>query len=70
MSMTRSQRRFGETRLVLRTSDIVQFANAFLPAITKRRDPDISPLFADLHGLCPALFTVGTPDALLDDTLR
>jgi acetyl esterase/lipase len=69
MSMTPSQRRFGETRLVLRTSDIVQFANAYLPAITERRDPDISPLFADLHGLCPALFTVGTADALLDDTL-
>jgi acetyl esterase len=69
MSMTPSQRRFGETRLVLRTSDIVQFANAFLPAITERRDPDISPLFADLKGLCPALFTVGTADALLDDTL-
>jgi acetyl esterase len=69
MSMTPSQRRFGETRLVLRTSDIVQFANAFLPTITDRRDPDISPLFADLHGLCPALFSVGTADGLLDDTL-
>jgi acetyl esterase len=69
MSMTPSQRQFGETRLVLRTSDIVQFANAFLPAITDRRDPDISPLFADLKGLCPALFSVGTSDALLDDTL-
>jgi acetyl esterase/lipase len=31
--------------------------------------PDISPLFADLKGLCPALFSVGTADALLDDTL-
>ena len=69
MSMTPSQRQFGETRLVLRTSDIVQFANAFLPTVTERRDPDISPLFADLRGLCPALFSVGTADALLDDTL-
>jgi acetyl esterase/lipase len=69
LSLTPSQRRFGETRLVLRTSDIVQFANAFLPAITERRDPDISPLYADLRGLCPALFSVGTADALLDDTL-
>ena len=69
MSMTPSQRQFGETRLVLRTSDIVQFANAFLRAITERRDPDISPLFAELKGLCPALFSVGTSDALLDDTL-
>jgi acetyl esterase/lipase len=69
MSLTPSQRQFGETRLVLRTSDITQFANAFLPTITERRTPDISPLFADLKGLCPALFTVGTQDALLDDTL-
>jgi acetyl esterase/lipase len=69
LSLTPSQRQFGETRLVLRTSDITQFGNAFLPSITERRDPDISPLFADLKGLCPALFTVGTQDALLDDTL-
>jgi acetyl esterase/lipase len=69
LSLTASQRQFGETRLVLRTSDITQFGNAFLPSITDRRDPDISPLFANLKGLCPALFTVGTQDALLDDTL-
>ena len=31
--------------------------------------PDVSPLYADLKGLCPALFSVGTKDALLDDTL-
>jgi len=31
--------------------------------------PDISPLYADLKNLCPALFSVGTKDALLDDTL-
>ena len=29
----------------------------------------MSPLFADLRGLPPALFTVGTLDPLLDDTL-
>jgi len=69
LSMTPSQQRFGETRLVLRTSDIVQFADAFLPRITERHDPDISPLYAELAGLCPALFSVGTMDALLDDTL-
>jgi acetyl esterase/lipase len=31
--------------------------------------PDISPLYADLKGLCPALFSVGTKDGLLDDSL-
>jgi acetyl esterase len=67
--MTPSQRAFGERRLVLRTIDMQQFYNAFLPTITDRRVPDISPLYADLKGLCPALFSVGTQDALLDDTL-
>jgi acetyl esterase/lipase len=69
MTMTPSQRSFGNERLVLRTSDIVQFANAFLPSVPDRRDPDISPLYARLHNLPPALFTVGTADALVDDSL-
>lgn len=33
------------------------------------RDPKFSPLFGDLTGMPPALFTVGTRDTLLDDTL-
>jgi acetyl esterase/lipase len=69
LSMTPSQRQFGERRLVLRTSDIVHFADAFLPGVTERRHPDISPLYADLSGMPPALFTVGTADALVDDSL-
>jgi acetyl esterase/lipase len=69
LAMTPSQRRFGNTRLVLRTIDMQQFYNAFLPTVADRRVPDISPLYADLDNLCPALFSVGTKDALLDDTL-
>jgi acetyl esterase len=69
LSMTPSQLMFGDRRLVLRTIDMKQFYNAFLPTITDRRIPDISPLYADVKGLCPALFSVGTRDALLDDTL-
>lgn len=69
LSMTPSQRQFGDRRLILRTIDMTQFYNAFLPMITDRRVPDISPLYADLKGLCPALFSVGTKDALLDDSL-
>lgn len=34
-----------------------------------RKNPDISPLYADLNDLCPALFTVGTLDYLYDDSL-
>jgi acetyl esterase len=33
------------------------------------RHPDVSPLYADLAGMPPALFTVGTADHLVDDTL-
>jgi acetyl esterase len=69
LSLTPSQRLFGNERLVLRTIDFVQFVNAFLPTVTDRRQPDISPLYAPLHHMPPALFTVGTADALLDDTL-
>ena len=69
LSLTPSQRQFGDLRLVLRTIDMHQFYNAFLPTIADRRAADISPLYADLKNLCPALFTVGTKDALLDDTL-
>jgi acetyl esterase/lipase len=33
------------------------------------RAPDLSPLYADLTGMPPALFSVGTADHLLDDSL-
>jgi acetyl esterase/lipase len=69
LGFTPSARRFGERRLILRTSDMEHFVDAFLPAVVDRRAPEISPLYADLRGLCPALFTVGTNDALLDDSL-
>jgi acetyl esterase/lipase len=69
LAMTPSARVFGNTRLVLRTLDIEKFAEAFLPGVTDRRVPDISPLYGDLHDMPPALFTIGTADALLDDSL-
>jgi acetyl esterase len=71
LSMTPSQRLWGGRNLVLSGPIIKWFADQFLPGYDRerRRDPDISPLYADLHEMPPALFTIGTEDALLDDTL-
>ncbi|MBL8550261.1 MAG: alpha/beta hydrolase fold domain-containing protein [Hyphomonadaceae bacterium] len=33
------------------------------------RDPEISPLYADLAGMPPAIFTIGAQDSVLDDSL-
>lgn len=69
MGMTPSARNWGTEKLVLNTPAIVAFGRSFLPEGTDTRDPDVSPLYADLRGMPPALFTVGTRDALIDDTL-
>ena len=44
---------------------------SFTPGMSdaERRDPDVSPLFADLSGLPSCLVSVGTFDHLLDDSL-
>ncbi|MGA2520285.1 MAG: alpha/beta hydrolase [Acidimicrobiales bacterium] len=56
---------------VLDPAEIAFMLEQFTPGMTpeQRRHPDISPLYADLAGLPPALFTVGTADHLVDDTL-
>jgi acetyl esterase len=56
---------------VLTDAGMTWFTDNFLPEhlVGQRRDPDISPLYADLRGLPRALFTVGTADPLLDDSL-
>jgi acetyl esterase len=71
LSMSPSARLWGERNLVLSTPIIEWFTELYLPGTTpeERRDPDISPLYADLSGMPPAVFTVGTQDPLLDDTL-
>ena len=71
LSMTPSQRLWGERNLVLSSPIITWFADQFLPDVDqeRRRDPDISPLYARLSGMPPAIFTVGTADPLLDDSL-
>jgi len=50
---------------------IASFRDLYLPGreAAERKHPDISPLYADLTGMPPALFTVGTADYLYDDSL-
>jgi acetyl esterase/lipase len=69
--------------LIIDKDIMAKYSEAFLPntTIEQRRDPSISPLYADWitigeemkkttgKGLPKALFTVGTEDPLLDDSL-
>jgi len=64
---TPSVRAFGERPLVLSTPMLDWFFEQFL-AGADPNDSDVSPLFADLAGLPPALFTVGDADPLFDDS--
>jgi len=45
------------------------FAELYLNDPTEVEQPYVSPLLADLSSMPPALFTVGTADPLLDDSL-
>jgi acetyl esterase/lipase len=68
---TPSQRGVPERPDILTAELIEYFADLFTPgrSTDQRRDLDISPLYADLRDLPPALFTVGADDHLVDDTL-
>ncbi|WP_431042646.1 alpha/beta hydrolase [Streptomyces sp. P1-3] len=68
---TPSARRAGDRNLLINSPVLAWFREQLLPGRSpaERLDPDISPLHADLRGLPPARFTVGTADPVLDDTL-
>ena len=68
LRLTPSARNWGAEKLVLNTRDIRMFIGHFIPADQDLETPDISPLLGDLSGMPPALFTVGTRDALVDDS--
>ena len=69
LGLTPSARQWGDEPLVLNTRDINVFVGHYLRDGGDVAVTDISPLHGDLRGLPPALFTVGTRDALIDDTL-
>jgi acetyl esterase/lipase len=68
LSMTPSQLAASDTPVLTRQSLEGGIA-AYLQGEFDRRQPDVSPLYADLGDLPPALFSVGTADPLLDDSL-
>jgi acetyl esterase/lipase len=60
---------FDHRNVVLSSKNIGWFTDCFVPDARRRRDPDVSPLYADLRGLPPALMTVGALDPLRDHSL-
>ena len=47
-----------------------ELADAYLPSAMDRKDPRVSPLYADLRGMPPMLLQVGSAETLLDDAVR
>jgi acetyl esterase/lipase len=65
---------YGAFDLSLRTPAARQFADeyylqAYVGGVEDRTNPDISPLYGDLHDLPPALLTIGTRDPVLEESL-
>ncbi len=66
---TPSMRDWGERKLVLSTPILDWFTENFVPDREQWASPELSTLRADLSGLPPALFQVGTMDPLVDDSI-
>jgi acetyl esterase/lipase len=67
----------GSTLATKATSDPIiykeylnELANAYLPVGMDRKDPRVSPLYADLRNFPPILIQVGSCETLLDDATR
>ena len=72
IALTRFVREWGSRNLILNTPIIEFCVESLTPGWDpeKRRDPDLSPMYADLTGLPAALISVGTDDPTLHDSLR
>jgi acetyl esterase/lipase len=49
---------------------LYELVDAYLPAGMDRKDPRVSPLYADLTDFPPLLIQVGSAETLLDDATR
>jgi acetyl esterase/lipase len=66
--LTPSARTLGERSLIIDAPLLRWFTEQYLNDVDPS-DADVSPIFAGLTGLPPAIFVVGDLDPLLDDTL-
>jgi monoterpene epsilon-lactone hydrolase len=55
---------------LIHTQYLIELADSYLPAGTNRKDPRVSPLYADLNGFPPLLIQVGSDETLLNDATR
>jgi epsilon-lactone hydrolase len=49
---------------------LIELADAYLPTGMDRKDPRVSPLYADLKGFPPVIIQAGSAETLLDDATR
>lgn len=49
---------------------LVELADAYVPVEIDRKDPRVSPLYAELAGFPPTLIQVGSAETLLEDATR
>ena len=68
-TMTPSQKWIGQGNFFLPMEGIQWCTSKYAPDPVTRRDPDMSALYANLKEMPPALFSVGTLDPFLDDSL-
>jgi acetyl esterase len=71
LALTDFLRHWGDRNLILNTEICAWSVEQMTPGWTdeQRRSPELSPLYADTTGLPPALFTCGTDDPTLGDSV-
>src|SRR2546421_1983125 len=55
---------------IIHKTYLYELADAYLPSGMDRKDPRVSPLYADLKGFPPILIQIGSNETLLDDATR
>jgi acetyl esterase len=69
LGLSPSARNWGDRTAIISTPILRNYVGSFVPDDQDPQSAQVSPLYADLTDMPPALFTVGTLDPLLDDSL-